>query len=161
MIIELSSSCLFPNNHKTFNFSHTSFFGFVNVKYSSFLHRTFLHTLAMSKHWCSISTYTSTYHYLLVISFIFNLSYFCDIVICGSCLEAKLCCPGRDSSCIVQRTLVNSVSVLQDYYEKPCYCDHACLRLGDCCVDFKKTCNGKYDNANAAGEHKSKFVLTF
>lgn len=56
----------------------------------------------------------------------------------GSCSEAKLCCPGRDSSCVVQKTPINSIS--EDVNEKPCYCDHACLKLGDCCPDFKKAC---------------------
>lgn len=59
----------------------------------------------------------------------------------GSCSEAKLCCPGRDSSCVVQKTPINSIS--EDVNEKPCYCDHACLKLGDCCPDFKKACKGK------------------
>lgn len=57
----------------------------------------------------------------------------------GSCAEAKLCCPGRDSSCVVQKT----AAVADSAGEKPCYCDHACVKLADCCSDFKKTCNGK------------------
>ncbi|XP_065222694.1 somatomedin-B and thrombospondin type-1 domain-containing protein [Planococcus citri] len=58
----------------------------------------------------------------------------------GSCSEAKLCCPGRDSSCVVQKTLLMN-AVDQDSNEKPCYCDHACLKLDDCCDDFKKSCH--------------------
>lgn len=69
------------------------------------------------------------------------LSAFFDAVSCGSCAEAKLCCPGRDSSCVVQKTPINAI--LEDVNEKPCYCDHACLKLGDCCSDFKKACNGE------------------
>lgn len=64
-----------------------------------------------------------------------------DIVIAGSCLDAKLCCPGRDSSCVVQKSPINAI--VEDVNEKPCYCDHACLKLGDCCTDFKSACNGK------------------
>lgn len=57
---------------------------------------------------------------------------------CGSCKEAKLCCPGRDSSCVVQKAPINAI--IEDLSDKPCYCDHACLKLGDCCDDFKQAC---------------------
>lgn len=56
----------------------------------------------------------------------------------GSCREAKLCCPGRDSSCVVQKAPLNAI--IEDLTDKPCYCDHACLKLGDCCPDFKDAC---------------------
>ncbi|CAG9809546.1 unnamed protein product [Chironomus riparius] len=56
----------------------------------------------------------------------------------GSCREAALCCTGRDSSCVVQKTPINAI--VEDVNEKPCYCDHACLKLGDCCDDFKSHC---------------------
>uniref|UniRef100_W8AKA6 Somatomedin-B and thrombospondin type-1 domain-containing protein n=1 Tax=Ceratitis capitata TaxID=7213 RepID=W8AKA6_CERCA len=56
----------------------------------------------------------------------------------GSCREAQLCCNGRDSSCVVQKTPVNAI--IEDLNDKPCYCDHACLKLGDCCADFKEHC---------------------
>lgn len=61
---------------------------------------------------------------------------------CGSCLESALCCNGRDSSCVVQKAPVNSI--IEDLNDKPCYCDHACLKLGDCCSDFKQYCGGEY-----------------
>ncbi|XP_055599048.1 somatomedin-B and thrombospondin type-1 domain-containing protein [Uranotaenia lowii] len=56
----------------------------------------------------------------------------------GSCREASLCCNGRDSSCVVQKAPLNAI--IEDLNDKPCYCDHACLRLGDCCDDFKAHC---------------------
>ncbi|XP_022235105.1 somatomedin-B and thrombospondin type-1 domain-containing protein-like, partial [Limulus polyphemus] len=56
----------------------------------------------------------------------------------GSCREANLCCPGRDSSCVVQKTPINTIK--EDLDDKPCYCDHACMKLGDCCHDFKESC---------------------
>lgn len=62
----------------------------------------------------------------------------------GSCREAALCCNGRDSSCVVQKTPINVIN--EDPNEKPCYCDHACLKLGDCCEDFKSHCGGKLDS---------------
>ena len=61
----------------------------------------------------------------------------------GTCREAQLCCNGRDSSCVVQKTPINAI--IEDLNDKPCYCDHACLKLGDCCVDFKSHCGGKFN----------------
>ncbi|PRD26566.1 UNVERIFIED_CONTAM: Somatomedin-B and thrombospondin type-1 domain-containing protein [Trichonephila clavipes] len=58
----------------------------------------------------------------------------------GSCLKAGLCCPGRDSTCVVQNAPLNSI--IEDLSDKPCYCDHACLKVGDCCHDFKEACEG-------------------
>ncbi|XP_046607727.1 somatomedin-B and thrombospondin type-1 domain-containing protein-like isoform X1 [Neodiprion virginianus] len=55
-----------------------------------------------------------------------------------SCKEAKLCCSGRDSACVVQKT--SPYAIIEGPQDKPCYCDHACLKLGDCCNDFKETC---------------------
>lgn len=59
----------------------------------------------------------------------------------GTCAETKLCCNGRDSACVVQKISPNAI--IQTIDDKPCYCDHACLKLGDCCNDFKETCGGK------------------
>ncbi|KPI99079.1 RPE-spondin [Papilio xuthus] len=56
----------------------------------------------------------------------------------NSCRDANLCCPGRDSSCVVQKAHQNAI--IDDVSDKPCYCDHACLKLGDCCPDFRETC---------------------
>lgn len=63
---------------------------------------------------------------------------------CGAnyCRDANLCCPGRDSACVVQKAHQNAI--IEDLTDKPCYCDHACLKLGDCCPDFRETCGGKF-----------------
>lgn len=62
---------------------------------------------------------------------------------CGSCRDSNLCCNGRDSSCVVQKAPINSI--IEEFNDKPCYCDHACLKLDDCCADFKQHCGGEYD----------------
>lgn len=62
----------------------------------------------------------------------------------GSCLKAGLCCPGRDSSCVVQEAPLNAI--IEDLSDKPCYCDHACIKVGDCCHDFKEACEGMWIN---------------
>lgn len=59
----------------------------------------------------------------------------------GSCREAGLCCAGRDASCVVQKTSLNAI--VEDPDDGACYCDHACLKLGDCCHDFKESCGGE------------------
>lgn len=59
----------------------------------------------------------------------------------GSCREAGLCCSGRDASCVVQKTPLNAI--IEDLRDQPCYCDHACLKLNDCCPDYRQTCGGK------------------
>ncbi|KAL0267288.1 UNVERIFIED_CONTAM: hypothetical protein PYX00_009603 [Menopon gallinae] len=74
--------------------------------------------------------------------FVVILTYSVSVCLCGSCREAKLCCPGRDSSCVVQKAPINAI--IEDLNDKPCYCDHACLKLGDCCSDFKTACGGEF-----------------
>ena len=58
----------------------------------------------------------------------------------GSCRDERKCCPGRDSSCVV-----NGLDPYQAvrYREptKPCYCDEGCLETGDCCADYKAFCS--------------------
>ena len=58
-----------------------------------------------------------------------------------SCRASGLCCPGRDSSCLIQSTKFNAI--IQDPHDRPCYCDHACITLGDCCYDYKQACGCK------------------
>ena len=78
--------------------------------------------------------------YLLILPYLFVNS-FIVVVDAGSCREAALCCTGRDSSCVVQKAPINAI--IEDLSDKPCYCDHACLKLGDCCDDFKQHCGGE------------------
>lgn len=56
----------------------------------------------------------------------------------GSCREAKKCCDGKDSDCVVQKAGINTI--IMDLEDEPCYCDHNCLNMGDCCADFKDYC---------------------
>ena len=56
----------------------------------------------------------------------------------GSCRAAKKCCDGKDSDCLVENSLIEN-----NNYVEPCYCDHGCLDVGDCCPDFKDYCGGK------------------
>ena len=56
------------------------------------------------------------------------------------CSTAGLCCKHRDSECVAQKVFPNHTV---DTSQLPCYCDHACIRLDDCCSDYKKFCAGK------------------
>ena len=49
----------------------------------------------------------------------------------GSCSLAGRCCSGRDSSCYGRGG------------HRACYCDEGCLETGDCCKDYKQTCEVK------------------
>eukprot|EP00092_Neocalanus_flemingeri_P009098 GFUD01009796.1.p1 GENE.GFUD01009796.1~~GFUD01009796.1.p1 ORF type:complete len:275 (+),score=70.23 GFUD01009796.1:57-881(+) len=56
----------------------------------------------------------------------------------GSCRASKKCCDGKDTDCAVQKADINSI--IMDLSDEPCYCDHGCLDMGDCCPDFKEYC---------------------
>ena len=59
----------------------------------------------------------------------------------GSCRAMRKCCDGKDADCVVQKTPINAI--MEDLSDEPCYCDHGCLDVGDCCPDFKDYCGGK------------------
>lgn len=70
----------------------------------------------------------------------------------GSCRAAKKCCDGKDADCVVQAVFGGAPPSAEDEDEaaansvldgEPCYCDHGCLEVGDCCPDFKDYCGGK------------------
>jgi len=56
----------------------------------------------------------------------------------GSCAASRKCCDGKDTDCVVQKADINSI--IEDLTDEPCYCDHGCLEMGDCCPDFKDYC---------------------
>jgi len=51
------------------------------------------------------------------------------------CLDARLCCLGKNSSCRVQGPRAN------DRRSRTCYCDTACFSTNDCCADLQLACN--------------------
>jgi len=51
------------------------------------------------------------------------------------CLDSRLCCPGKNSTCRVQGLRAN------DRRSRTCYCDTACLSTNDCCADMQLACN--------------------
>lgn len=60
----------------------------------------------------------------------------------GSCWQAQMCCPGRNSTCVVQNYPVNAIP--DDMDDEKCYCDEHCLTLGDCCSDYNRACRGEH-----------------
>ena len=64
----------------------------------------------------------------------------------GSCRSSRKCGDGKDADCVVQKTPLNAI--IEDLSDEPCYCDHGCLDVGDCCPDFKDYCGGKFSKIN-------------
>ncbi|CAM4575989.1 unnamed protein product [Leuciscus chuanchicus] len=60
-----------------------------------------------------------------------------------SCANPDLCCSGHNSSC----------------HRLNCFCDVACLRIGDCCPDFKPTCLTVNNSSNGT-ESNNTLTLT-
>ena len=61
----------------------------------------------------------------------------------GSCAQSRKCCDGQDASCVVQSQPLTEILNDPTIRDVPCYCDHGCLDVGDCCDDFKDYCGGK------------------
>jgi len=54
------------------------------------------------------------------------------------CSSKHLCCQGKNNTCRVDGPReTNSDSFT-------CFCDSSCSELGDCCVDYKRTCQRQY-----------------
>jgi len=51
------------------------------------------------------------------------------------CLDARLCCPGKNSTCRVEGPRA------ADRRSRTCYCDTACFSTNDCCADLQLACN--------------------
>lgn len=58
----------------------------------------------------------------------------------GSCAQARMCCDGKDASCVVESKPHQLSNLDPRSRSVPCYCDHGCLDVGDCCPDFKEYC---------------------
>ena len=70
------------------------------------------------------------------------------------CSTSGLCCKHRDSECVAQRVYPNHTV---DTSQLPCYCDHACIELEDCCPDYRQFCRCR----NIQQEKNGKFRETF
>lgn len=62
----------------------------------------------------------------------------------GSCAAAERCCDGKDNGCRGVVVYSNSLHVGNLLYgnlsKKSCFCDSACVQLGDCCPDYRSHC---------------------
>ncbi len=68
----------------------------------------------------------------------------------GSCRAARKCCDGKDADCVSEVRDLRSFRSRRGRHEEvvePCYCDHGCLEVGDCCPDFKDYCGGNYTSS--------------
>ena len=62
----------------------------------------------------------------------------------ASCSAAGRCCEGKDNGCRGVQVYSNSLRLENLLYgnvsKKSCFCDSACVRLGDCCSDYRDHC---------------------
>lgn len=59
----------------------------------------------------------------------------------SSCVQARLCCQGKDTKCIVKGQRVNTLEGPEVATGNgSCFCDAGCLDIGDCCTDYKDQC---------------------
>ena len=52
------------------------------------------------------------------------------------CGGARLCCEGKNNTCVGRGGRVN------DPDSDVCFCDSPCKQLGDCCLDYEDNCRG-------------------
>ena len=79
-------------------------------------------------------------HHLCFLLLLLLVGYFPFVSPTNLCSTSGLCCKHRDSECVAQRVYPNHTV---DTSQLPCYCDHACIELEDCCPDYKQFCGGK------------------
>lgn len=65
----------------------------------------------------------------------------------ASCVEAGRCCEGKDNDChgvvVYSNTLRLENLLYGNVSKKACFCDSACVKLGDCCSDYRDHCPRK------------------
>jgi len=65
----------------------------------------------------------------------------------GSCAAAGRCCEGKDNECygVVRygKSLHLETLLYGNMSKKSCFCDTACVKLGDCCSDYRDHCPRK------------------
>ncbi|XP_034942840.1 somatomedin-B and thrombospondin type-1 domain-containing protein-like [Chelonus insularis] len=62
-----------------------------------------------------------------------------NIALASKCHGSNLCCPGINGNCPMEGTSLKAI--YQNSTDKPCYCHHTCLKIGDCCSGFKEACD--------------------
>ena len=90
----------------------------------------------MNNRYCNFEQYSG----FLLILFV-CLTSFPFVSPTNLCSTTGLCCKHRDSECVAQRVYPNHTV---DTSQLPCYCDHACIELEDCCPDYRQFCGGKF-----------------
>jgi len=67
--------------------------------------------------------------------------------------DQPLCCNAKNNTCRVFGARMNNEN------STTCFCDSACGELGDCCVDYKKSCKRKWPSFLAVLIRPSVFLL--
>ena len=61
----------------------------------------------------------------------------------GSCRASGLCCQSKNNTCRGVVDKDNEVDLEKKNYVTRCFCDTACLDIGDCCSDYVQSCQRK------------------
>jgi len=68
----------------------------------------------------------------------------------ASCAAAGRCCEGKDNQCHGVVVYSNALRLENLLYgnlsKKSCFCDTACVELGDCCSDYRDHCPRERSN---------------
>lgn len=67
----------------------------------------------------------------------------------GGCASLSLCCEGKNNTCRADGPRVTN----SDSFT--CFCDSSCIELGDCCVDYKTTCQRQYNLPHVHSQTKT------
>lgn len=69
------------------------------------------------------------------------------------CSVLGQCCQGKNNTCLANGLRMNQVDNTKFKAKKAeltssptCFCDSACLDLGDCCLDYTRTCTRESNN---------------
>jgi len=57
----------------------------------------------------------------------------------SGCAGLGYCCPGRNVTCASTGRSAGSKDATST-----CFCDEACLNIGDCCLDYRDACPRRY-----------------
>jgi len=76
----------------------------------------------------------------------------------GSCRASGLCCQSKNNTC---RGTLNDEEDSNDAKKQittRCFCDAACLDIGDCCEDYVQSCQRKYIHTRGIGQNSTRHV---
>ena len=62
----------------------------------------------------------------------------------GSCSASGLCCQSKNNTCRGTLNVDEDLNVVETQLVTGCFCDAACIDIGDCCDDYVSSCQREY-----------------